>query len=99
MLWSDLVQLSGAILVIVGAVLPVVNPPGDAPIFLQLTHGCDDATRRTLARHIAVYSFGLLIGSMLLGPLVLRLFGLSVPVIETAGRRGRVRAGLEASER
>jgi multiple antibiotic resistance protein len=85
MLWSDFVQLSGAILVIVGAVLPVVNPPGDAPIFLRLTHGCDDATRRALARHIAVYSFGLLLGSMLLGPLVLRLFGLSVPVIELAG--------------
>jgi multiple antibiotic resistance protein len=85
MLWSDLVQLSGAILVVVGAILPVVNPPGDAPIFLRLTAGCDEATRRTLARHIAAYSFGLLLGSMLLGPFVLRLFGLSVPVIQVAG--------------
>ena len=85
MLWSDLVQLSGAILVVVGAILPVVNPPGDAPIFLRLTAGCDEATRRTLARHIAAYSFALLLGSMLLGPFVLRLFGLSVPVIQVAG--------------
>ncbi len=85
MLWSDLVQLSGAILVVVGAVLPVVNPPGDAPIFLRLTAGCDEPTRRALARHIAVYSFALLLGSMLLGSFVLRLFGLSVPVIQVAG--------------
>jgi len=85
MLWTDIVQLSGAILVVVGAVLPVVNPPGDAPIFLRLTAGCDEATRRTLARHISAYSFGLLLGSMLLGSFVLRLFGLSVPVIQVAG--------------
>jgi multiple antibiotic resistance protein len=85
MLWSDVVQLSAAILVVVGAVLPVVNPPGDAPIFLRLTSGADEATRRALARRIAVYSFALLLGSMLLGSLVLRLFGLSVPVIQVAG--------------
>jgi len=85
MLWSDIVQLSAAILVVVGAVLPVVNPPGDAPIFLRLTSGCDEATRRALARHIAAYSFALLLGSMLLGSFVLRMFGLSVPVIQVAG--------------
>jgi len=85
MLWSDIVQLSGAILVVVGAVLPVVNPPGDAPIFLRLTSGCDEPTRRALAGHIAAYSFALLLGSMLLGSFVLRMFGLSVPVIQVAG--------------
>ena len=85
MLWSDIVQLSAAILVVVGAVLPVVNPPGDAPIFLRLTSGCDEPTRRALARHIAAYSFTLLLGSMLLGSFVLRMFGLSVPVIQVAG--------------
>jgi multiple antibiotic resistance protein len=85
LVWDDLVQLSGAILVVVGAILPVVNPPGDAPIFLRLTRGCDDATRGLLARRIAVYSFGLLLGSMLVGPLVLRLFNLSVAVIQVAG--------------
>jgi multiple antibiotic resistance protein len=85
MLWNDLVQLAGAILVVVGAILPVVNPPGDAPLFLRMTAGCDDATRSELARRIAVYSFGLLVGSMLIGPLVLRLFDLSIAVIQVAG--------------
>jgi multiple antibiotic resistance protein len=83
--WTDFTQLAGAILVIVGAILPVVNPPGDAPIFLRMTYGCDDATRKTLARHIAIYSFALLLGSMLFGSFVLRLFELSIPVVQVAG--------------
>lgn len=83
--WTDFTQLTGAILVIVGAILPVVNPPGDAPIFLRMTYGCDDATRKTLARHIALYSFALLLGSMLIGSFVLRMFDLSIPVVQVAG--------------
>ncbi len=72
-------------LLIVGAVLPVVNPLGDAPIFLSLTEGCSQATRADLARRIALYSFALLLGSMLLGSFVLRLFDLSIPVVQLAG--------------
>jgi multiple antibiotic resistance protein len=85
MVETDFKQLFGAILLIVGAVLPVVNPPGDAPLFLLMTSGADDETRATLARKIAVYSFVLLAGSMLIGSIVLRLFGLSIPVVQVAG--------------
>jgi multiple antibiotic resistance protein len=85
LLWIDIGQLLNAVLLIVGALLPVVNPLGNVPIFLTLTHGCDDATRRDLARHIALYSFALLLGSMLLGSFVLRMFDLSVPVVQVAG--------------
>ena len=34
MFWSDLSQLTGAVLLMIGALLPVVNPLGDAPVFL-----------------------------------------------------------------
>ena len=85
LVWSDMVQLLHAVLLIVGALLPVVNPPGNVPIFLNLTRGCDEATRRDLARHIAIYSFALLLGSMVLGTLVLRLFDLSVAALQVAG--------------
>lgn len=85
MVWTDLIQLGSAVLVIVGAILPVVNPPGDAPLFLHMTAGCDDQTRALLARRIAVHSFALLLGTLLFGTLVLRLFGLTVPVIQLAG--------------
>lgn len=77
----DIVHLSSAIFVIGGAILPIVNPLGDASLFLRLTVGCDDTTRRHLAWRIAAYSFGLLLGSMLIGPFLLRLFDLSVYVI------------------
>lgn len=85
MIWSDVAQFFGAILVMVGALLPVVNPLGDAPLFLRLTPGCDTATRAELARRIAFYAFLLLLGSMLLGSFVLRLFGISIPVVQVAG--------------
>ena len=85
MIWSDLEQLGGAILLILGAVLPVVNPLGDAPIFLKMTPGCDEATRALLARRIALYSFFYLLGSLLLGSFVLVIFGLSIALVQVAG--------------
>jgi multiple antibiotic resistance protein len=85
MIWSDLRQVATVILLIVGALLPVVNPLGDAPLFLAMTAGYDDAVRAILARRIAVYSFALLLGSMLIGGLVLRVFGLSIPIVQVAG--------------
>jgi len=78
-------QLVNGILLIVGALLPVVNPLGCAPIFLSMTEGCDHSTRTELSRRIAVYSFALLLGCMLFGSFVLRLFGLSVPIVQVAG--------------
>ena len=69
----------------VGALLPVVNPLGDAPIFLRMTPGCDEPTRAFLAKRIAFYSFILLLGSVLLGSFVLRLFGLSIPIVQVVG--------------
>jgi multiple antibiotic resistance protein len=84
-LWPEIRELGGAILLVVGAILPVVNPIGDAPLFLAMTRGCDQATRADLATRIALYSFALLLGSILLGTFVLRLFGLSIPVVQVAG--------------
>ena len=47
--WSDVNQLVGATLLVIGAVLPVINPLGDAPLFLEMTEGLDEATRASLA--------------------------------------------------
>ena len=85
MLDEDLQQLIRAILLVVGAILPIVNPVGSAPMFLAMTHGADSSTRRTLAGLVAVNSFVLLLGSIIFGNFVLRLFGLSVPVVQLAG--------------
>ena len=85
MLDEDLQQLVKAILVVVGAILPIVNPLGSAPMFLAMTHGADSRTRSTLAGQVAVNSFLLLMGSLIFGNFVLKLFGLSVPVVQLAG--------------
>jgi multiple antibiotic resistance protein len=85
MIFSDLSQLTGAVLLIVATLLPVVNPLGDAPIFLRMTSGCDESTRGALAVRIALYSFILMLAAMLLGSFVLRLFGLSIPLVQVAG--------------
>ncbi len=82
---DDLRQMLRAVLVVVGAILPIVNPVGSAPIFLAMTRGADSTTRSVLAGLVAVNSFVLLLGSLIFGNFVLRLFGLSVPVVQLAG--------------
>lgn len=64
---------------------PVVNPIGDAPIFLALTQWYPASVRKILARKIAAYGFALLAGSFLFGSVVLDFFGISVVVIQLAG--------------
>lgn len=75
----------GVVALAVAALLPLVNPPGAAPIFLALTPGMSDATRATLAWRIARHAFFMLAAAMLVGSYVLLLFGLSLAVIKVAG--------------
>lgn len=65
--------------------LPLINPPGTIPIFLSMTAGASRASRRLLARRIAINAFALLVGAMAGGSYILMLFGLSIDVIKIAG--------------
>jgi multiple antibiotic resistance protein len=67
------------------ALLPIVNPISSAALFLALTQGHPASVRQTLARRIAVNSFFLLAGSVLLGTYVLQFFGISIPVVQIGG--------------
>ena len=69
----------------IAALLPVVNPPGCAPVFLSLTPGASDATRTLLARRLAINGALLLVAAMLIGSYVLGFFGLSLSVVKIAG--------------
>jgi multiple antibiotic resistance protein len=69
----------------IAALLPVVNPPGCAPVFLSLTPGASDATRTLLARRLATNGSLLLVAAMLIGSYVLGFFGLSLSVVKIAG--------------
>src|SRR5215471_15954521 len=67
------------------ALFPVVNPVGDAPIFLSLTRHYPQSARKVLARKIAAYGFALLAASLLFGSEVLSFFGISLVVIQITG--------------
>jgi multiple antibiotic resistance protein len=64
---------------------PVVNPIGDAPIFLSLTRQYPQEARKILARKIAAYGFVLLAVSTLFGSEILAFFGISLGVVQIAG--------------
>jgi multiple antibiotic resistance protein len=64
---------------------PIVNPVGNAPIFLALTRDCTDRERHALALRVAIDGFFLLLGSLLVGSYVLEFFGITLPVLRIAG--------------
>ena len=67
------------------ALFSIINPLGGAFIFLAATRGMDQKARSGLARQVATYSFMVLNVSMLIGAFVLRVFGISMPVLRLAG--------------
>ncbi len=82
---EHLATLARTLVLTLAALLPVINPPGSAPIFLSLTPGASAPTRLALARRVAFNSLLLLIGAMLVGSYVLAFFGLPVSVVRMAG--------------
>ena len=78
-------QAVNTFLLVLAALFPIINPPGSALVFLALTRGARPDIRRTLARRVALNSFAVLVGSLLLGALILRLYGISIPVLRVAG--------------
>lgn len=74
-----------AFLLTFAGLFPIVNPLESAPFFLGLTAGLPAAERRLLARKAAINGFLLLLGSMVLGPWLLEVFGIELPVVRIAG--------------
>jgi multiple antibiotic resistance protein len=75
----------GAFLVTFAALFPIVNPLEAAPLYHVLTRDLPESVQAGLTRKVAINSFGLLLGSMVLGPWVLVLFGIEAPVLRIAG--------------
>jgi multiple antibiotic resistance protein len=74
-----------AFLLTFAGLFPIVNPLEGAPFFLGLTAGLPSSERRALAGKAAVNGFALLLGSMALGPGMLEVFGIQLPVVRIAG--------------
>ena len=78
-------ELFRELLLTVGALFPIVNPLGSAPVFLILTRDFPHETRKVLARKIALNGFVLLVASILIGTHILTFFGISLPVVQVGG--------------
>jgi multiple antibiotic resistance protein len=82
---SAFTELVESTLLVVGALFPIVNPLGNAPIFLMLTRGVSDRGRAKLAGTIAVNGLVLMVVSIFIGTYILGFFGISVPVVQVGG--------------
>jgi multiple antibiotic resistance protein len=69
----------------VGALFPIVNPLGSAAIFANLIGPIAFPTQRLLAQKIAIYSFFLLIVSLIWGVHVLTFFGIAIYAVQIGG--------------
>ncbi|HEY4961744.1 MAG TPA: MarC family protein [Terriglobales bacterium] len=81
----DPIDFIKVLAVVFAALFPVVNPVGDAPIFLSLTRHYPQSAQKVLARKIAAYGFALLAVSFLFGSEILSFFGVSLAVIQITG--------------
>jgi multiple antibiotic resistance protein len=67
------------------ALFPVLNPPAMSPIFLDMTSPLSDDDRHRLAGLVGRNTFMLLFSVLVAGGWLLKIFGISVPVIRVAG--------------
>ena len=74
-----------AVALTIGALLPIMNPFSTAPLFVSLTTGFDNKKREQQAFLGCVYALGILVTFLLLGSVIIRFFGISIPGIRVAG--------------
>ncbi|MBN9437810.1 MarC family protein [Bosea sp. (in: a-proteobacteria)] len=65
--------------------LVTLDPPGLAPIFLSLTRGMTNDERRQVAVRACLIAFGILAFFGLVGDIVLKALGVSLPAFRIAG--------------
>src|SRR5208337_1792770 len=93
MMPPTLAELIKYTLLIVGALFPIVNPIGSAPLFLTLTRGISGQGRAILSRMIALNGLALILTSIFVGTHILAFFGISLPVVQVSGGLVLVAAG------
>jgi multiple antibiotic resistance protein len=83
--YQAVLHFTSVIFLAVGALLPIVDPLGNAPIYISMTAGLTPEQRKRMAKAVAINSFLLLLASTLVGAYVLDFFGLSIPAVQVAG--------------
>jgi multiple antibiotic resistance protein len=72
-------------LLVIAALIPILNPLGQAPIFMSMTSRYSADERAILARKVGMYGFFLLLVSMFIGIYVLEFFGVSLAIVRVGG--------------
>ena len=67
------------------ALFHVINPIGSGVLFYNITPGADGKERRLMARKIAINSCIMLVVILLGGIYILKLFGITVPIVKICG--------------
>lgn len=80
-----LVDFGRSFLFALATLLPILNPPAVAPIFLSLTEGASATARSQLSKRVAINICIMLAFAMVAGNVVLAFFGISLPIIRVAG--------------
>ena len=83
--FKAVLHFTSVVFLAVGALLPIVDPLGGAPIYISMTASLTPDQRRRMAKAVAINSFLLLLASTLIGAYVLDFFGLSIPAVQVAG--------------
>jgi multiple antibiotic resistance protein len=75
--------------------LAVINPLEAMPIFMKLLHGQDQQTHRQVAFKSCLYATILMFFFLILGTLVMRLFGVPLSMVRIVGGIVLMRLGFE----
>jgi multiple antibiotic resistance protein len=81
----NMLELLQAIPFSFGALFPVINPIGSSVIFLTLVNGSSHQELNKLSFKIALYATILLTVVLLAGSWILRLFGITIPIVLIGG--------------
>ncbi len=82
---QEITAVIEATVLVVATLFPIVNPLGSAAIFVNLVGPVAPTTQRLLAQKIGIYSFFLLLCSLLWGVHVLAFFGIAIYAVQIGG--------------
>jgi multiple antibiotic resistance protein len=85
MILADIPKIVEATFLVVAALFPIVNPLGSAAIFVNMVGEIDQQTNRLLAQKVAIYSFFILMISLICGVEILSFFGISIYSVQIGG--------------
>jgi len=73
------------LILVIGTLLPIMNPFSTAPLFIALSSGRTVEDRNRQATLACIYSFCILVTFLLAGRAIIQFFGISLPGIRVAG--------------